>query len=110
MTLHDVAMDWVAEQLGGVVTHNWHRPVYSVAGVEPDVVVNKSKVPQCHQWHEVEVLRLTQEKMRKYRRFSNKKGLWIALPKETSKTFVIHLIEETLEGFTSVRWTGERSV
>lgn len=112
MTLHDLALDWVSQVTNGIITHKGIGPgkkVYSVEAVEPDVVVNRSKPPSCHVWHEVEVVPFRKSKLDTYMRHKQRKILWLVLPKGVTDVFSIKLIEHCEDTkFKLVPWTGRR--
>jgi hypothetical protein len=122
MTLHDSAVGWVAEKVGGTTTHRRvsETKVYGIGRFEPDVIVRRSPTGRVYAIHEVEVLDLEEGKVAEYASTKMNRVLWIVLPKGASGIFNIHLIEPTLEGeFKEVRlvsvrkneqetWTGRR--
>lgn len=105
MTLHERALNWVAQVIGGYVAHS------SVPGKSkdflgnhyPDVVKERGcRVSDGKEVHEVEALEIPLSRIDEYKRAKgryllerDKRKLWIVVPQGTRKAFdVIHIIEE----------------
>src|SRR5208337_5536023 len=110
MTIHDLAIDWVAEKTHGTITHRRigerrvNPPLLNGARIEPDVVVRPDYF-SLDELHEVEVLAsFNKSKVDSYRRVkSRKKTLWIVVPPGTSGLFGIRVIEASdFERFVEV--------
>ncbi|MGA2309424.1 MAG: hypothetical protein ABSG57_07750 [Candidatus Bathyarchaeia archaeon] len=120
MTLHDLAIQWVAERTRGIITHrrvgerrvvaksdcasddypltwNFAPPLlasFEIGHLEPDVI-QTNRQGQGRTLHEVEVLGLREQKIHQYGSAKKDKVLWIVLPRGTSDVFNIHFIEPT---------------
>jgi hypothetical protein len=107
-TLHDRALNWVAEKVGGFVNH---KPIPQQSEVfvgkhYPDVVVrsNPYAFRRREQYHEVEVIliplsRLREYKEAKYENRTVKRHLWVVVPRGTREAFdSISVIEEDDNG------------
>lgn len=97
MTIHDLAVDWVARITRGKITHRSigehlvYRPYPSK--IEADVVVGPDFYSADH-IHEVEVLPgFTKSKIHAYERVKGAKTLWIVVPEGTKGLFRIRVIE-----------------
>lgn len=78
MVLHDEAICWVAERVGGKVTH--HKRIVRHGGLIPDVVVKEGD--NLQQIHEVETVSLGTMKLFRYakkKKQQPKQVLWLVL-------------------------------
>jgi len=87
MTLHDLALKWVAKRIAGQINHGQRSLFFWIFGKVPDVII-RSKRGGLRELHEVEVVELSKEKIQAYSisdfRTSRLKRvhrvLWIVLP------------------------------
>jgi len=74
MSIHDLALEWVASKTGGEITHHrselWAKGTFG--GKIPDVVVDNNDI------HEIEVFKIL-KKVEGYEAIKGKKTLWIVL-------------------------------
>jgi len=94
MTLHDLALKWVAEQVNGEVLHGTGMtPDY--LGRIPDVTVKAKRRQYLAELHEVEVLKISKRKIEKYSKDSGiKRFLWVVLPNVEDSFDFIRVIKK----------------